>query len=107
MPVRVGGSWPSITALLSAQGPEDTNYEPEDMNNEEIERAAKLSVRKSAPLDYYCASAFDERICRNSRSNDQRTTSGGEPAERPEKHGTMHSRRARRRWRSTASSTGC
>jgi hypothetical protein len=27
------------------------------MNNEEIERAAKLSVRKSAPLEYYCASA--------------------------------------------------
>ena len=76
MPVRVGGSWPSITALLSAQGPEDTNYEPADMNNEEIERAAKLSVRKSAPLEYYCASAsvewrgwewnanVDERICR-------------------------------------------
>jgi hypothetical protein len=33
-----------ITALLSAHGPEDMNYEPEDMNNEEIERAAKLSV---------------------------------------------------------------
>ena len=43
-----------ITGLLSAHGPEDTNYEPEDMNNEEIERAAKLSVRKSAPLEYYC-----------------------------------------------------
>ena len=57
MPVRVGGSWPSITALLSAQGPEDTNYEPEDMNSEEIERAAKLSVRKSAALEYYCANA--------------------------------------------------
>src|SRR5262249_20454158 len=27
----------------------------------------------------------------NSKSNDQRTTSGGEPAERPEKHGTTHS----------------
>jgi len=40
-----------------AHGPEDTNYEPEDMNNEEIERAAKLSVRKSAALEYYCASA--------------------------------------------------
>ena len=26
-------------------------------DNEEIERAAKLSIRKSAPLDYYCASA--------------------------------------------------
>ena len=64
MPVRVGGSWPSITALLSAQGPEDTNYEPEDMNNEEIERAAKLSVRKSAPLEYYCASASGLDVAR-------------------------------------------
>jgi hypothetical protein len=34
-----------------------TPLEPEDMNNEEIERVAKLSVRKSPPLEYYCASA--------------------------------------------------
>jgi hypothetical protein len=49
-PTRSGRSEPAaaghppITALLSAHGPEDTNYELEDMNNEEIERAAKLSV---------------------------------------------------------------
>jgi hypothetical protein len=66
-PMRSGRSEPAaaghppITALLSAHGPEDTNYELEDMNNEEIERAAKLSVRKSAPLEYYCASASGQK----------------------------------------------
>jgi hypothetical protein len=30
----------AITELLSAHGREDMNYEPEDMNNEEIERVA-------------------------------------------------------------------
>jgi CBS-domain-containing membrane protein len=45
----------ALTARASALA--CPNYEPEEMNNEEIERAAKLSVRKSAPLEYYCASA--------------------------------------------------
>jgi hypothetical protein len=39
-----------ITALLSAHGPEDTNYEPEDMNDEEIERAAQTVSSQVAAI---------------------------------------------------------
>src|SRR5262249_3511825 len=50
-------------------------------------RRAHLSQISSASV----ANSKSSASVANSKSNDQRTTSGGEPAERPEKHGTTHS----------------
>ena len=60
-PMRSGRSEPAaaghplITALLGAHGLEDTNYEPEDMNNE---GSKKATVEGSLPLKMQRRSNF-------------------------------------------------